>query len=512
MNLFKIAGLSALLLSSVNAIASPVAFQKIMYNSRGIELHNAASTADGGYVGVGFVSASGGPDRAYMVRIDSLGAIKWTLAYADSSNAFWQSVAQTSEQSFIVTGGKLIAKISASGSVIWSKTVRTFQQGAATMEHNGGYVFAGNAFGQNNQGIALLKTDTSGKLLWSHFYEVNGGMSVNSICSTADGGMLLTGAFNSGNSTDILLMRTDANGTISWIKEFASDYNSEESGAACVETPGGGYLIAGRIVIDNLFNTHSFLLKTDATGSIIWAKEYGLSDSDLPFGLALADSGRCLIAGQTIRSGFSTSNAMLLITNDTGAIQLASLYGDANGSALYACSKAKNGGVHLAGVATYLGASQVRGAYILKTDTAGKVPCLQSDTMTSAKVLALQSVMTLTPTDNMANVLSARSLAVAVEGTAASLCSTTGITTTLPQIAAAIAPNPARSVVTISVQSTHIIELKLSDVVGNSFNCKYRVESNKAILDVSGLPDGIYYYTIVTEHGLHTSGKLTVVH
>lgn len=496
-------------------------FQEIVSNNTAaIELYEGIPTADGGYMGVGYAQASTGIYNGnYMVKTDSVGAVQWTINFIDSAYMYLQGVGQTSTGAYIVSGTRTlfgtssatIGKVSATGTVVWYKRVESGNDGVLAIEHNGGYVFSGEAMGNNNYGTYLFKTDTNGNTLWSHFYEMNGYMRFNSIRRTADGGLFLVGSAGVTNTADVFLMKTDGNGNISWMKRYASDFNDNDAGMFGMQAKDGGYIVSGYTTIDNFANTHAFLMKTDAGGNMVWAKKYGIGDNELGWSTDQSHDGGYILTGSTVRRFKAASDGFLIKTDDTGGVQWVKLFGDAAGDVLVSGNQAANGGYQVIGTSNSFGSSGIRAAYLIKTDSSGNAGCNQLDTIVNIQELIFQSVPVTLPADDPGVTLASRNVTSSNPGTLLTLCSTVGIPAVTQQTEIALVPNPAYSQVTISTPAQDIERISLTDVTGAVIYQTDRLHRSQAVVDISQFPAGTYFY-IITAGQKTMRGKLVVIH
>src|SRR5688572_24643018 len=100
------------------------------------------------------------------------------------------------------------------------------------------------------------------------------------VAKTHDGGYVCVGETESFGSLpkDIYLFKTDANGTHQWSVVYdgiGSDY-----GTHIIKTYDNGFLIAGGTTSFGSGSDDALLLKTDATGALVWSKVYGGSQQE----------------------------------------------------------------------------------------------------------------------------------------------------------------------------------------------------------------------------------------
>src|SRR5665213_1398567 len=62
------------------------------------------NTSTGGYAIAGYTSCGACPSDLYIVRLDSIGTLEWTKAVGGSNDDYSQSLVQTKDGGFAVTG------------------------------------------------------------------------------------------------------------------------------------------------------------------------------------------------------------------------------------------------------------------------------------------------------------------------------------------------------------------------------------------------------------------------
>jgi hypothetical protein len=235
-------------------------------NSQYSAAYSVRQTADGGYIVGGEVSytvtSSYTESEIAVFKLDSTGTLVWQRNYAAGVDAYFQSLALTSDGGAIVggtvstetattyTSSVLLLKLDSTGNAQFARTVLPsgdisdlnilgVQQTA-----DGGYAFAGYYF-QNTvytERAWLVKTDSAGNLLWNKIYGPDVEYSDRyfySFQQTSDGGFIAAGStneFNSGNNS-IWLVKTDSSGTISKCADVHND--SAATGSIAVTVSNG---------------------------------------------------------------------------------------------------------------------------------------------------------------------------------------------------------------------------------------------------------------------------------
>ena len=152
---------------------------------------------------------------------------QWQRAYGGSRGDQGNSVRQTSDGGYIVTGftssfgagnyDVYLVRANDFGYVVWTRTMEEPAASGATRSSrpsDGGFIIAGHtsSFGAGHEDVFLIKTSASGDTLWKRTYggtEYDRGHSVQ---QTSDGGYIIAGetySFGAGGY-DVYLVKTDA--------------------------------------------------------------------------------------------------------------------------------------------------------------------------------------------------------------------------------------------------------------------------------------------------------------
>lgn len=155
------------------------------YGGTGYYGMDVLQTPDGGYaIAAACLDPYGtGYYDAYLVKTDANGDTLWSNVYGggyyppDTSNSFAESVRQTADGGYVVTGitnykgtgtgDVYLVKTDANGDTIWSKTYGGTAQDwgySVRQASDGGYVVAGTtwSFGAGRSDVYLVKTDANG--------------------------------------------------------------------------------------------------------------------------------------------------------------------------------------------------------------------------------------------------------------------------------------------------------------------------------------------------------------
>jgi len=376
--------LSALMVNRVSAIA----FAKTFGGSGYDEALSVQQTSDGGYIVTGGTGSfgAGGAD-VFLLKTDASGNLQWAKTFGGNNSDYAWSVQQTSDGGYIVAGYTLsfgagnfdvfLLKTDASGNLQWVKTFGGSDYDWAfsvQQTSDGGYIVAGEtrSFVTGSYYVFLLKTDASGNLQWAKTFGGNNGDYARSVQQTSDGGYIVAGytwSFGAGG-VDIFLLKTDASGNLQWAKTFGgSDWDYASS---VQQTSDGGYIVAGYTLSFGAGNNDVFLLKTDASGNLQWSKTFGGSNHDWAFSVQQTSDGGYIVAGWTYSFGAGNNDVFLLKTDASGNLQWAKTFRGDSTDYARSVQQTSDGGYIVAGGTSSFGAGW-EDVFLLKTDANGNI-------------------------------------------------------------------------------------------------------------------------------------------
>jgi hypothetical protein len=295
-------------------------------------------TLDGGFIIGGTTTSYGqGPSDGYLIKTSPTGALAWQGTYGGSEEEEIYSVQQTDDTGFILAGSTTsfgngrndvyLVKTDVSGKTIWTKTYGgTDKDYASSVQQtlDGGFIVCGTSFSSNAYGrysdIYLLKTDSNGLLQWQKKLGSTGwddeGYSAR---QTSDGGYIVTGCFRAnaaGNTRlwNVALIKIDANGNMLWQKEFGG--LNRDVGKSVQQTPDGGYIIVGESNSFNIGDKDLYVIKTDQNGTLEWESIYGGDDDDYGRSVQVTPEGGYVIVGTTLSYGAGESDYYILRIGD----------------------------------------------------------------------------------------------------------------------------------------------------------------------------------------------------
>ena len=271
-------------------------------------------TYDGGYLITGSTASigAGGLDL-WLIKTDSDGDTLWTRTYGGPSSDEGFSAQQTFG-GYIVTGYTMsfgvgnsdlwLLRTDSNGDTLWTKTFggNSWDRGSSVVQTNdNGFAITGytRSFGAGTDDLWLLRTDSSGDILWTRTYGGPGSDKGSWLLQTDDGGYVITGftaSFGVG-STDLWLLKTNSSGDTLWTRTYGGVL--PEEGKSVHQTDDGGYVITGFTASIGAGNLDLWLIKTDSGGDTIWTKTYGGPSHDEGFSVQQTDDKGYIVTGYT---------------------------------------------------------------------------------------------------------------------------------------------------------------------------------------------------------------------
>lgn len=340
------------------------------------------STTDGGYAVLGFTNSTDGdvqnktnPVNDYwLLKFDTHGGLQWNKTYGGSKDDRGQSLAQTIDGGYALTG----------------------------------YAMSDDGDGSLNNGFHdnwVLKVDGQGELEWEKSFGFSGHDHSYDIITTEDQGFFFTGFLDitsaraDGNTEkngsltrhgvgEFWGTKIDENGELQWRGYFGGTNNDRSH--AVVEAEDGGFVMAGftesdDFDISNAQGSYDFwMVKVDGNGNLLWERSFGGSGIEISYDIAKTLDGSYVITGNTFSTDGDVSKIngesdfWLVKVNDTGSIVWEQTYGGSGFDAAQAVIASKDEGYFVVGNskssdkdanANY-GENDI---WIIKTDAAGNL-------------------------------------------------------------------------------------------------------------------------------------------
>jgi Secretion system C-terminal sorting domain len=345
--------LSLSFLVSTNSSAQEIEWQNTIGGYLIDELNSVRQTADGGYIlgGTSYSTIIGGDKTEtgaglydyWIIKVDADGIIQWQNTIGGNDSDLLFSIQQTFDGGYIL-GGR--SESDSTG----DKT-------------------------ESNSGVDywMIKTDSSGNILWQNTI---GGSSVDelkSIQQTTDGGYILGGYSYSGlfgdktesniGEADYWIVKTDSLGSIQWQNTIGG--NMRDWLYSIQQTIDGGYILGGysnsNISGDKIENSNGsfdcWIVKVDSLGVVQWQNSIGGNSADYLHAIKQTIDGGYILGGysQSGISGDKTEDPVgaldywIVKIDSQGIVQWENTIGGKANDYLYDIQQTSDGGYILCG-------------------------------------------------------------------------------------------------------------------------------------------------------------------
>jgi hypothetical protein len=317
----------------------------------------------------GDVSVNKGSSDAWIIKIDLNGSLIWQKTFGGSGSDWAYDVVATADGGYVFSGatssvdGDLasltnhggtdtwVVKLSGTGDMIWQQEFGgsgTERGESIIPTADGGFVIGG--YSNSNDGNLsmnhgdydawLIKLNTSGTVEWQKLYGGSAYEAVGSILEIAGGFTICASAASSNGDLsltiphgghDVWIYTIDGQGNFISGKTYGGS-GGEDGGQ--IYTSADGYMFSATTASNNadVSGNHGYvdtwLVKTGATGNIIWQKCFGGTDMDNARICNVDASGNIVLTGYT----FSRSGD---IPGSKGSEDMWVLKTDANGNKIY---------------------------------------------------------------------------------------------------------------------------------------------------------------------------------
>lgn len=295
----------------------------IKANYRGFWIEN---TYDKGFI----ISGSGdGPNTdAYLVKLDSLGNIKWTKIFSTPDLDQGRCVKELPDRGFILLtriasfpyNHIVLTRTDSAGKSLWSKSYGNFDIGTEVdFIENSGFIVSGYRFDGDTSKLYMLRTDLNGDTLWTKMYKEFHHAGAYSIDITQDNGFIIGGGVDTiTNFTNrSLVVKFDSLGNIQWHKIYANGFN--EICYSIKKFSNTGYVFCGYSDSLEFINQRGLVRRIDLSGNVLYEKYLTVGGIENRFySVELTNDNGLILSGNC--STFNNTFGLLVKTDSTGNI------------------------------------------------------------------------------------------------------------------------------------------------------------------------------------------------
>jgi hypothetical protein len=211
--------------------------------------------------------------------------------YDNNGNVLSNVILPTADNGAIVAGEKddqgLLMKVDSSGDMVWKTCYRLmgeYSQGAFTNlipTSDSCFIAAGAFFSSDTAAnvLTLFKFNDEGDTIWTGFYGFGTFITLSSIRSTSDNGLVATGFTMNRNApiNEIFICKFSSSGAMEWSK-LISDGTNLIQGRSIQQTQDSGFVITGYAQQSSPYLGQSILLKLTANAELSWAKSFTINN------------------------------------------------------------------------------------------------------------------------------------------------------------------------------------------------------------------------------------------
>lgn len=299
--------------------------------------------------------------------------VVWDRTIFNMNHTYCTSVGATPDGGYMLIGSSnarrpnrksaYVVKTDSTGKVLWERRLGE--------EHNIKNVFGLVTetrelviAGYWRSKVYVAKTNLSGDIIWERVIEKNSWTRVFSLTEVPSGGYAVVGYADH----DVYLLKLDEFGEVEWERLLGEGHGKQ--GHSIQPTKDGGFIIAGECDLTGIGVDDVYLLKTDSQGYFEWQMSFGGNDNDHGRAIHVLEDGY-VIAGSRINNREIEHEAYLLKTDLNGKLIWEKTYSKAQPVLVYDMQVTPNGSYLITGVvfgSDELPHSQI---LVLKTDSEG---------------------------------------------------------------------------------------------------------------------------------------------
>jgi hypothetical protein len=266
-----------------------------------------------------------GGDDAYLRMYDASGATVWTRQFGTANYDYGLAVYADDLNNTYVTGdfdgpalgrpwNALLYKYDGSGVLQWSRPIGDGHNSEANGISSDGL---GNVYVAGLAGVRLdpsspvagpflAKFDVNGNRLWTRQFGMSGIYSINGVSADILGNVYIAGytgvaiVGTTAGKNDAFIRKIDATGNVVWTRQFGTADDAIASGVS-VDHLGNVYVSSttGRFPPNDgdTGGEDIFLTKFNGSGDTLWSRRFDSGAGDLSRGLSVDAFGNAYVAG-----------------------------------------------------------------------------------------------------------------------------------------------------------------------------------------------------------------------
>lgn len=308
------------------------------------------ASLQGGFAVAGYFIDTNSTDRnAALFKFDDDGNFEWMKVFGGQRDDFFSVCKQLSNGDYLaigytenfgdVDGSYYVVKTDSLGNLKWQKTYggSDIEEGVAleiTLDSN--YLFGGGtkSFGSGSYNNYLIKTDTSGSVIWTSFPNVSdNSCGSGAIKRTSDEGFIVgscSDSLQNANFPVTYIQKVTDTGEVVWRHYFEARLGDSGTTQGMTQIYRQIIIIGDdeivvvgeeRSAMDTSYE-YGWIIKLDKNGNKIWERVYtyapkkGISIS----AVAITSDNGFICTGTGFEQGFSNSSCWLLKLDSLGCL------------------------------------------------------------------------------------------------------------------------------------------------------------------------------------------------
>ncbi|MFY9308643.1 MAG: T9SS type A sorting domain-containing protein [Bacteroidia bacterium] len=387
---------------NLSIVRAQTTFQKVFTGAYDMDGLDVIPAQGGGYIITGMITNDIIDDMdIHIIKTDNNGDTEWTKTYGGNSPEYSFNILQATDASgYYIIGytqsfgsgdyDTWLLKINNSGDTLWTKRYGSWgnDQGKEIIPtSDGNYILVGysNSATYPDYQAYLIKINPAGNIIWNKYYGGSNMEIGNSVKQCPDGGYIMFGqTFSYGNGNgDAYLVKTNALGDTVWTKTYGGTQGDE--GICVVANNDGTYVLCVRDSSTAGNDIDVQIIKTDATGGIIWDKNYGGDKKDTDKMIEPTTDGGYVVAAISRSFGWNLPNMWILKLNSDGDTLWTRTYGGQDNEHCYAVRETTDGGFIAVGKTESF--SSADGIMFLKLNSQGQLGTVGIDKLYTDNII-----------------------------------------------------------------------------------------------------------------------------
>ena len=239
----------------------------------------------------------GGP--SVVCKVTDAGELLWTTTLYEPNGGSFQGLAPTTDGGMMLTGdgcagSDMILHLDGEGHIVsqhghasWNSAYSQPNARKIIHEGNNQYAYLGHAYqpGGTYRPMTFARSDSAGNVY--NYREIHFPLGIGSsvpdgetIVRSTTGGHYMTTAVESETMDHVVLCYLNAQDELVWSKAIATPHLRMTADALAPTADGGCVLMGSTVVVLEPYLYHTYAVKFNAQGAMVWSKMFG--DIDVP--------------------------------------------------------------------------------------------------------------------------------------------------------------------------------------------------------------------------------------